>query len=68
MAGYYVPAGEGTSEGVEKRSHFLGYVWRVASEEEARALIEDYRSQIAESGAPYREVAPASTGSAEGGA
>ena len=39
MAGYYVPAGEVTSEGVEKRSRFLGYVWRVASEEEARARI-----------------------------
>ena len=38
------------------------------SEEEARALIEDYRNQIAEPGALYREVAPASTGSAEGGA
>ena len=45
MASYYVPAGEGTSEVVEKRSRFLGYVWRVASEEEARARIAATRTK-----------------------
>ena len=41
MTEFYVPAGFGSSEFVEKRSTFLGYVWPVATEEEARACIEE---------------------------
>ena len=39
MTEYYVPAGSGESEYVEKRSRFLGHIRPVASEEEARAFI-----------------------------
>ncbi len=39
MSEYYVPAGAGESEYVEKRSRFLGHVRPVESEEEARAFI-----------------------------
>ncbi len=37
---YRIPTGEGFYELVEKRSRFLGHVWQVESEEEARAHIE----------------------------
>jgi len=40
MTEYYIPTGDGESEFVEKRSRFLGRVWRVSDEEEARACIE----------------------------
>ena len=40
MTEYYVPTREGVGELVEKRSRFLGHVWRVFSEEEAREKIE----------------------------
>ena len=36
MTEYYIPTREGVGELVEKRSRFLGHVWRVSSEEEAR--------------------------------
>ena len=39
MSEYLVPAGEGESEYVEKRSRFLGHVRRVSSEDEAREFI-----------------------------
>ena len=39
MTEYYVPAGPGESEYVEKRSRFLGHIRPVANEEEARAFI-----------------------------
>lgn len=39
MSAYVVPASEGKSEYVEKRSSFLGSVCRVSSEEEARTYI-----------------------------
>ncbi len=39
MTEYYVPAGAGESEYVEKRSRFLGHVRPVESEEEAKAFI-----------------------------
>lgn len=42
---YLVPAGEGTAEYVEKRSRFIGHMWRVESEEEARSKIEETRKQ-----------------------
>ena len=40
MTEYYVPTRESVGELVEKRSRFLGHVWRVSSEEEAREKIE----------------------------
>ena len=43
MGEYYIPYDHGESEYDEKRSRFLGDVFRVESEEEARARIEDVR-------------------------
>ena len=40
MTEYYIPTRESETEFVEKRSRFIGHVWRVESEEEARTLIE----------------------------
>ncbi len=40
MTEYYVPTGPSETEFVEKRSRFIGHVWPVESEEEARACIE----------------------------
>lgn len=40
MSGFFVPACEAESEFVEKRSRFLGHLWPVESEEEARRHIE----------------------------
>lgn len=40
MSGFFVPAQEAESEFTEKRSRFLGHVWPVESEEEARAHID----------------------------
>ena len=37
MESYLVPRGYGEAEFVEKRSRFIGQVWRVESEEEARS-------------------------------
>ena len=45
MTGYLTPAGVGRGEYDEKRSRFLGCVWPVATEEEARARIEETRKQ-----------------------
>ena len=45
MESYLVPAGEGEAEYVEKRSRFIGHMWRVESEEEARARIEETRKR-----------------------
>ena len=45
MDSYLVPAGEGEAEYVEKRSRFIGHMWRVESEEEARARIEETRKR-----------------------
>ena len=42
---YIVPFGEGEAEYVEKRSRFIGRVWQVSSEEEARRRIEETRKQ-----------------------
>lgn len=46
MDSYLVPAGYGEAEFVEKRSRFIGQVWRVETEEEARARIEDVRKRF----------------------
>ncbi|MDR2664676.1 MAG: YigZ family protein [Oscillospiraceae bacterium] len=43
MAEYLVPAGFGAAELVEKRSRFIGQVWRVDSEDEARGHIASVR-------------------------
>ena len=40
MTEYFVPTGESETEFVEKRSRFIGHVWPVESEEEARAHVE----------------------------
>ena len=40
MTEYFIPAGAGESEYVEKRSRFLGHLRPVSGEEEARAFID----------------------------
>lgn len=42
---YYIPTAHSDTELVEKRSRFLGQVWRVSTEEEARARIEETRKR-----------------------
>ena len=41
MTEYFIPTAAAETELVEKRSRFIGHVWRVDSEEEARARIEE---------------------------
>ena len=45
MTEYYIPTGHSETELVEKRSRFIGQVWRVSSEEEAQARIEETRKK-----------------------
>ena len=45
MTEYYIPTQESETEFVEKRSRFIGHVWRVDSEEEARARIEEMKKR-----------------------
>lgn len=45
MTEYYIPTGRSQAELVEKRSRFIGQVWRVSSEEEARARIEETKKR-----------------------
>ena len=45
MTEYLIPTGPGGGERVEKRSRFLGRVWPVEGEEEARAYIEETRKR-----------------------
>lgn len=45
MTALLVPAGEGESEYLEKKSRFLGRVWRVGSEAEARSCLEKTRRE-----------------------
>jgi len=42
---YMMPSGHGKAEYVEKRSRFIGQVWPVTSEEEARALVAKTKAQ-----------------------
>lgn len=42
---YYVPTGPSVTEFVEKRSRFIGHVWRVENEEEARSHMEEIRAR-----------------------
>ena len=45
MAEYYVPARDSETEFSEKRSRFIGHVWRVETEEEARDRIAQMKSR-----------------------
>lgn len=45
MTEYYIPTRSSQTELVEKRSRFIGQVWRVESEEEARARIEETKKR-----------------------
>lgn len=45
MTEYFIPTGPGEAEVVEKRSRFLSRVWRVSSEAEARARIEETKKR-----------------------
>ncbi len=45
MTEYYIPTGDSEREFTEKRSRFIGHVWRVESEAEARACIEEMRKK-----------------------
>ena len=45
MTEYFVPTGDSETEFVEKRSRFIGHVWPVESEEEARAYIEQMKKK-----------------------
>ena len=45
MAEYYVPARDSETEFTEKRSRFIGHVWRVETEEEAREKIAQMKAR-----------------------
>ena len=45
MTEYFIPTAPIETELVEKRSRFIGRVWRVSSEEEARARIEETKKR-----------------------
>ena len=45
MSGYLVPLGEAQAEYVEKRSRFIGHIWPVTDEAQARAYIEATKKQ-----------------------
>ncbi len=45
MAEYYVPARDSETEFTEKRSRFIGHVWRVETEEEARERISRMKAK-----------------------
>ena len=45
MDSYLVPAGYGEAELTEKRSRFIGQVWRVETEAEARVHLEEVRKK-----------------------
>ena len=45
MSGYLVPFEDSESEFVEKRSRFISHLWRVETEAEARARIEEMKKK-----------------------
>ena len=45
MTEYYIPSGASQTEFTEKRSRFIGHVWPVDSEEQARARIEEMKKK-----------------------
>ena len=46
MEEYLVPSGEGIDEHTEKRSRFIGHIWRTDTEEEALAAIKATRESM----------------------
>lgn len=42
---YFIPTQQAAAEYVEKKSRFIGHVWRVTSEEEAKNRIEETRKR-----------------------
>ena len=46
MSEYFIPAGAGEAEFVEKRSSFLGHVRYVETEEEAKAFVPDMKQKF----------------------
>ena len=45
MTEYYTPTAPSETEFTEKRSRFIGHVWRVESEAEARAHVEEMKKR-----------------------
>ena len=45
MSEYYIPTAPSETEFTEKRSRFIGHVWPVETEEEARARIEEMKKR-----------------------
>ena len=45
MTEYFIPTGASETELVEKRSRFISHLWRVESEAEARARIEEMKKR-----------------------
>jgi uncharacterized YigZ family protein len=45
MTEYFVPTAPSETEFIEKRSRFIGHVWRVETEEEARFYIAEMKSK-----------------------
>lgn len=45
MTEYYIPTASSVTEFTEKRSRFIGHVWRVETEEEARICIEETKKK-----------------------
>ena len=45
MTEYYIPAGPGEAEFVEKRSSFLGHVRMVETEEDAKAFVQAVKKE-----------------------
>jgi uncharacterized YigZ family protein len=45
MTQYYIPTQNSETEFVEKRSRFIGHVWRVENEEDARARVEEMKKK-----------------------
>lgn len=46
MEEYLVPTGEGVDEHIEKRSRFIGHIWRTDTEEEALEAIKATRERL----------------------
>lgn len=45
MTEYYLPTDYGTAEFVEKKSRFIGEIWPVSTEEEARQRVADVKKK-----------------------
>ena len=46
MSEYFIPAGAGEAEFVEKRSSFLGHVRYVETEDEAKAFVAEMKKKF----------------------